>query len=61
MRHSSWQWQTVTAKTLRKKYCKCLDCFSLEEHSPNILSYIIERLPEGGEGLGVYDDGEGDD
>ncbi|KAL9714869.1 hypothetical protein Ac2012v2_001529 [Leucoagaricus gongylophorus] len=23
--------------------------------------YIIERLPEGGEGLGVYDDGEGDD
>jgi len=23
--------------------------------------YIIERLPEGGEGLGIYDDGEGDD
>jgi hypothetical protein len=24
-------------------------------------SYIIERLPEGGEGLHGYDDGEGDD
>jgi hypothetical protein len=25
------------------------------------LSYIIERLPEGGEGAHGYDDGEGDD
>jgi len=25
------------------------------------LSYIIERLPEGGEGRHGYDDGEGDD
>jgi len=26
-----------------------------------IPSYIIERLPEGGEGMIGYDDGEGDD
>ena len=26
-----------------------------------LVSYIIERLPEGGEGAHGYDDGEGDD
>ncbi|KAF9451202.1 UPF0187-domain-containing protein [Macrolepiota fuliginosa MF-IS2] len=32
-------------------------CQDLKEE----IFYIIERLPDGGEGLGVYDDGEGDD
>lgn len=27
----------------------------------DLISYIIERLPEGGEGAHGYDDGEGDD
>lgn len=27
----------------------------------SIHSYIIDRLPEGGEGIHGYDDGEGDD
>ncbi|KAG6891042.1 hypothetical protein C0992_010704 [Termitomyces sp. T32_za158] len=32
-------------------------CQDLKEE----IDYIIERIPEGGEGLHGYDDGEGDD
>ncbi|KAG6889718.1 hypothetical protein C0995_015016 [Termitomyces sp. Mi166 len=36
-------------------------CQDLEEEIDERFSYMIERIPEGGEGLHGYDDGEGDD
>lgn len=53
--------QNDTAKISKKKSCR----FPVFQEVTVVeicgVRYIIDRLPEGGEGLHGYDDGEGDD